>query len=327
MEEFKAWIFYFRLSGWGDWYTYTLASLVLYGVYQYCLDLVVTHRSRLLPRSVAALAAVAASTATVAVLSGVWLLCVISKEMVPGAFRAAGLGLLQGLLFLCVNLFRFRAREVFPQHIVLPVSKVSILLVILCSWFLFDELASVTTSQLTGFILIGLSIYLFRAGEVGKAVDENSASVARPPSEVKVGVLNLVMATVASAGIAILAKYAVGTSNISIVMFMFFSNFFSSLVAYGMVWDEMRRPNKRFDRTSFRGAIRGGLILGVVNLLAFGALLMALSLGNASVVIPMHSLYMIIPILIFSLVDGEKLTEKTTVAIILSVVSIMVLKS
>ena len=71
----------------------------------------------------------------------------------------------------------------------------------------------------------------------------------------------------------------------------------------------------------------GGLALGVLNLLAYGALLKALSLGNASVVIPIHSLYLVIPILLLAVVDGEKLTEKTTVAIILSVIAIMFLRA
>ena len=112
-------------------------------------------------------------------LCGVSLLYTVWTEVdfVPGVAEAAFLGLLQGLLFLCVNMFRFRARDVFPQHIVLPITKASILLVIVSSWLLFDELRGVTTAQLGGFILIGLSIYLFRKGEVGKATGEPGVQV------------------------------------------------------------------------------------------------------------------------------------------------------
>lgn len=354
MNEFWLWFHAVRSAEWGGWYAYTIVSLVLYGVYQYSLDNLVTRRRRASARSVCAMAAVAASTAIVTILSGTWVLYRLYVDgFISGVGEAAFLGSLQGLLFLFICKFRFQAREVFPQRIVLPVTKASILLVILASWFLFGEIHKVTATQLVGFVLIGMSIYLFKGGKVGKVADSrdgktneldknNGENSGKPEGEsgqggdwsprYKRALFSLVWATVVSAAIALLAKYAVGPTNIDIWLFMFFSNAFTSLVGYALVQRELRATAA--DGTSgnragvdLRGTMRGGLILGVLNLLAYYTLLRALSLGDASVVIPMHSLYMIIPILLFSILEGEKLTEKTTVAVVLSVVSIMILRS
>ena len=243
MELLEAWVYHLRPSEWGGWYSYTIAALTLYGVYQYCLDVLVTRQRKSMPRSLSAVACVAASTSVVSVLCGLSLLYTVWTEddFVPNVLEVSFLGLLQGLLFLCVNLFRFRARDVFPQHIVLPITKASILLVILSSWFLFDEFRTVTTSQLGGFILIAISIYLFREGKVGEATGNHGPAVGVPDARFKTGAFSLGMATVVSAGIALLAKYAVGPSGIDVVMFMFFSNVFSSLVGYAMVQRELQR--------------------------------------------------------------------------------------
>ena len=120
MNEFWLWFHAVRSAEWGGWYAYTIVSLVLYGVYQYSLDNLVTRRRRASARSVCAMAAVAASTAIVTILSGTWVLYRLYVDgFISGVGEAAFLGSLQGLLFLFICKFRFQAREVFPQRIVL----------------------------------------------------------------------------------------------------------------------------------------------------------------------------------------------------------------
>ncbi len=69
-----------------------------------------------------------------------------------------------------------------------------------------------------------------------------------------------------------------------------------------------------------------GMVLGLFNLLAFASLLKALSMADASIVIPIYSMYVIIPVLLTTLINGEVLTPKTTVAVVLSVAAIVIMQ-
>ena len=68
------------------------------------------------------------------------------------------------------------------------------------------------------------------------------------------------------------------------------------------------------------------MALGFLNAGAFFFLLHALSIGSASVVIPLHSLYIVIPALLAALLRGDTLSEQATVGIVLSITSLMLLK-
>ncbi len=332
-EEFVAWFHFVRSTGEDSWYFYTLTAMLVYGVYQYWFDHSVTTHRKETPLSVIADVTVAGATMSVTLLSAAYLsyLILIKGEWILDLSLAVFLGMLQGILFLLLNVFRLRARSHYPQHVVLPVTKSSILLVILVSWFLFGELESLTESRLAGFVLIGLSLLLISGGKKGGSTLKADAS-GKPTVTMAAPWVNLMMAILISAAIALLTKYAVGPSNLNIAQFIFFSNFFTCIVALGMTWQGLRgrkdqsKKNPELIR-DVRKSFGTGLRLGVVNLVAYGALLADLSVADASVVIPIHSLYIIVPILLAAIVDGEKLTDQVTTGVVLSVIAFMVLKA
>ncbi len=322
-----------------NWYPFTLGALFLYGFYLYLIDLAVETRPTTLARPVAISALIAGSSLLIVIVTGLYVVgSVLYQELMFNLETALALGLIQGLLFLSVNIFRFEARQVFPSHVVLPIVRSSVLIVILASWFFFDEFSSAETHNLVGFLLIGISIYLFRDFDEGTTSQQDlgQGSTATHSDSQKVkGIVLLLLATVVSATTTLLAKYAVGPSHVNIFLFMFFSNYFTLFAAFYIIRGHVRRLSHEESteiqhgvehRHDLADVFKKGMWLGVINLLAFACLLKALSLGSASLVVPIYSLHMVIPILMTVLFQGGKLTEKATVAIVLSIAAVFILE-
>ncbi len=347
MEHLNAWLFYLKNAVVTDWYLFSLLALAIYGLYQYLLDYSIDSSSKTLPRSIVTLVLIGGGSLTIIFLSGLYLVVVslFYEKMITGIGLAVLLGLLQGLLFLFLHLFRSLARQVFPNHVVLPITKTSILLVILASWFVFDEFASVTANKLVGLALIGLAIYLFKETESREGSDSGlvtegvnnpeSASSDETTINPIIATIYLAIATMISAAIALLAKYAVGPSNLDIFLFIFLSNYTICFAAFYLLRREMKKTDW-LQLVEGRGALvtgvevrkilLRGVWLGVFNLVAFACLLNALSLSDASIVIPIYSLYIVIPVLFAAVFQGEVLTPKTTVGAILSVAAVIILE-
>ena len=69
-----------------------------------------------------------------------------------------------------------------------------------------------------------------------------------------------------------------------------------------------------------------GMILGLFNLIAFASLLKALVISDASIVIPIYSLYVVVPVLFSALLQNYVLTTNTVVAVVLSIAAIIMLQ-
>ena len=124
MEELYAWLFYLNTAVVNDWYLFTLLALAIYGLYQYLLDYSIDSGSKTLPRSIVTLVLIGGGSLTIIFLSGLYLVVVslLYERMITGIGLAVLLGLLQGLLFLFLHIFRSEARKVFPNHVVLGVN-------------------------------------------------------------------------------------------------------------------------------------------------------------------------------------------------------------
>jgi uncharacterized membrane protein len=168
VELFKASAFYLQDNMVLDWRTFTYTALFVYGLYQYLLDDSIQEqaRARNLDRTLVTYVLLGSGSFTITVMSGLYLMynsIVFRQEYIVTNFGTAlFLGVLQGLLFFGANICRVEARKVLPNQFVLPVTKTSILIVVVVSWFLFDEFSGVTQYKFVGLMLIGLSIYLFK---------------------------------------------------------------------------------------------------------------------------------------------------------------------
>ncbi len=326
---------YFSLSLSENWYYLTLISLFLYGIYHYLLDYFVNHKKKSLTTSMATSAIVAGNSFSVIILTSIISATYIYKrEFIFGFFAAFLVGVVQGILFFLGNSFKFESRKIFPQHIVLSITKANILLVIIFSWFILGEFAAVTPYNFVGLFLIGLSIYFFKDFEIGKNITEKTETTKKDSPLFAKGILYLGLATIVAAAISLLAKYAVDPFNLNIFLFMFFSNFVSCVAGLYFVYSEkkqnIRKKQKEINHHTLKPDVtrsfKKGLWLGLINFASYACLLKALSMGDASVIIPVFSLYIVIPLLLTTVIQGVKLTEKAIVAVVLSILAVIILK-
>lgn len=336
MKDIKAWYFNLEVTLANDWLILSLVALFSYGIYQYLLDCSISENSKIADRSIVVNLILAGGSLTVAILSGAYLITLSLKSVaIMNLWYGILLGVLQGALFYFTSKFRFESRKYYSNNVVLPITKLSILIVIIMSWVLFDE-KSITGDNLVGFALIGLAIYLFREFESNEEVIthdklNDASSTLRTTSTIF-----LVLATISSAAIALLSKYAVGSTRINIALFIFISNCFLVVVSFILLHSQLRKYSKKSGEFNLnpdtcvniwvRSIFKKGMFLGVFNLVAFSSLLYALSLNDASIVIPIYSLYIVIPVVLTAVLKGSELTPKTTVAVVLSIAAVIVIK-
>lgn len=348
IQDIYAWWFHISNTLLNNWYLFALTALVLYGIYQYLLDFSVESDSSALTNTTATCVLIVGGCLTISIFSGLYIFYLaidsyFTRELLTGVGTTAFLGILQGILFLMLNIFRSESRKVFPNHVVLPITRANVILVILASWFLFDELAKMTMNKLVGFALIGASLYLLKDFDRGKNSNVDAAAIHSEQTQASPGkteteawlisTLSLILATLASAASALLSKFAVGSLSLNIALFIFFSNFFTCFSGYFLILRKKKSIQTsgllRNDTENFSKNIRNlfvrGMGLGLINLIAFACLLNALALTDASIVFPIYSLYIVIPILLATVVQGDKLTDKITVGVVLSVTALIML--
>ena len=319
------------------WQFYTILALITYGVYQYLVDKeVVSFREKCfvkqnnIPSSVAVTSIIAGSALFIVIINSIYIIYMLSfisesQRIINTIVSALLFGVFQGALFYFVQDCRFKAREVFSQPVVQSVTRLNVLIVLLVGWTMLGESEEIEKVGWLEFSLIAISIYLFSEKSDGNGysdtiVDWNNDRTIH-------AVIFLLLATFASASIQILSKYAVGPSQINIFLFMLASNIFIYVAAFYVnsrtksLYSNVEKDLSLMKRKLFKK----GAKLGILNLVSFSALLMALSIKEASIVIPLYSLFIIVPILLSGIFDEVKLSERITVGTILCVLSILVM--
>jgi uncharacterized membrane protein len=337
VNDFEALVTHFRFGLGGNWYLLSISSLFLYGVYQYWIDYLAERRRARLSAKLSGYVGIAASSSMITVMMSAYtlwrILVVKDHDLLVDMSAAIYLGVLQGALFLFSNVYRMEARRRFPQHVVLPFTRFSTVLVVLCAFFVFDEVHALSQARLFGIVSVAISIYLFGSwGESKSSTGESTSfrwrDLTRAPA-MGHGLASLVMATLISAAMAILAKYAVGPTNLQVSAFVLFSNAFTSIGAFVLIFIERSKRKSVVDpaasvrelRRSVGGMFASGCVLGVVNLAGYLCFLSALKSGDASVVVPINSLSVVVPIVMATIFQGVVLTDRVACAVIMSLVS------
>ncbi len=333
-------IYYIDVNILNNWYYFTLFALLSYGIYQYFLDCAVINKKKSLTSSMAFYAIIGGNTFVITILTSLRIVYDIffREQVVFGLLPTILLGCIQGSLFLFINMFRFESRKIFSQHYVLPIIKSSIIIVILFSWFVFGELVSATPASFVGFFLVGLSIYLFKDFGLNNNDEESKKYDKKSPEYMK-GVIFLAMAVIVSAAIYLLAKYAVDPFNLNIFLFMLFANLFTCCIALYMIYSEKRQKSKKEksqnskeEKTHYNmnpeiiRCFKTGLWLGLINLCAYYCFLKSLSIGDASIIIPIYSLYVVVPVVLSTIIQGVELKEKVAVGVVISILAIIILR-
>lgn len=218
------------------------------------------------------------------------------------------LSILIALGALFAMLLRFMALQHVSSNIVFSIVKSShILVVIVIGYFLFQEKIILSYKLLVGICLILLSLFLLMM--------ESKDQYQKAPVK-KIGLLFTLLTIFISAGLYPLYKFAVDIKGINTNAFILIINL--QMAIFALALGIFKRKEIRNPLLS----IKTGAFIGIYSYLSFFCLLLALSDGYISIIVPMYQTSLVITILLSAHFLKEYLNVRIILGILLSLAGI-----
>lgn len=283
-----------------DWYLFSIAALLLLGTQRF-LYKVAAERNCSSPLTTAVF------MGTVTVLSTAVFL--VSGESPGDLTPLLLLSLVNSIAFALATVAHMEALRHLPAGITFPLTRLSLVVVILFSIFHFDE--RLTPFQWAG-ILLGFSVVGLFAGRAGNE--------ARPEGKAGTGMLFIAVCVLCGAAASISSKLAaVSTSKAA---FMALSYLLATFFSLGIE----RRWGKRRAGGNPREAVKIGIVMGLLNFFGFYAFLSALSGGPLSVIALITGMHFVIAIALSVLLYRETISRPQGIGIALTLLTVFLLQ-
>ncbi|MDO3377264.1 DMT family transporter [Geoalkalibacter halelectricus] len=279
-----------------EWYLFSVAALVLLGTQRFLYKVAAE-------RDCSATLTTAVFMATVTLLSG--LAFFITAEPTGNLHALALLALINSLAFTLATVANLQALKHLPAAITFPLTRLSLLVVIVFSMIYFGERPGLF--QWLG-IALGFAVVALLAREAGSAT--------RPHGKTATGMLLIAVCVLCGAAAAITSKFAaVSTSKAG---FMALSYFLATLFALGMgkKWPSVTTAARTKD------AVKIGVLMGLLNFFGFYAFLIALESGPLSIIALITGMHFVIAIALSALIYREQLTPPRLLAIALTLLAV-----
>ncbi len=245
--------------------------------------------------------------ATVTLVSAI--LYFVSGDPAGNLLLLIVIALCNSLAFLAGTVSHIEALKHLPASIVYPVTRLSLVVVVLFS---------------VGFFKDRLSLY--QAGGIGLALAVPVILTRQPgghdggDSRSRLGFTLLAVAVLAGAGASISSKFAaLHTSKLAFMALSYLASTLFSLGLTGRLQPAGVRQNRR-------EALLIGLVMGLLNFAGYYAFLKALSLGPLSVIASLTSLHFVIAIGLSVLIYREKLSRSRVLGISLTLISVVLMR-
>ncbi len=219
------------------------------------------------------------------------------------------LSILTSLGALFAMLLRFMALQRISSNIVFPFIKSShILVVIIIGYFLYQE-KILSFKLIGGLCLIFISLFVLTM--------ESKEQLQKTPLK-RVGLLFTLLTIFMSAGLYPLYKFAVDIKGINNNVFILIVNL--QMAIFALVLGITKRKEIKNPLLS----LKSGAFIGIYSYLSFFCLLMALTDGYISLVVPMYQTSLVITVLLSARLLKEYLSPKIILSILLSLAGIFV---
>ncbi|MBE0596065.1 MAG: DMT family transporter [Desulfuromonadales bacterium] len=283
-----------------QWYLLSIAALLLLGTQRF-LYKVAAERNCSSPLTTAVF------MGTVTLLSAAAFL--VSGEPVGDLTSLVLLSLVNSVAFALATVANMEALRHLPAGITFPLTRLSLLVVILFSIFFFNERP--TSFQWIG-ILLGFSVVAVLAGNVG--------SQARPEGRAGAGLLFVTVCVLGGAIASISSKLAaVSTSKAGFMALSYLLATFFSL-AIDKKWGKKTIGSKAGE------AVKIGIAMGLLNFFGFYAFLSALASGPLSMIALITGMHFVIAIALSVVIYRESITRPRLIGIGLTLLSVFFLQ-
>jgi drug/metabolite transporter (DMT)-like permease len=278
------------------WYFFSLAALLLLGTQRFLYKVAAE-------RNCSSSLTTAVFMGTVTLMSGA--VYFLSGKPPGDLSTLVGLALVNSIAFSLATVAHMEALRHLPATLTFPLTRLSILVVILFSIFYFHERLG---PYQWGGVFVGLSVVAVLAGDSGRT--------AKAGGSVRAGFLFITFCVLCGAVASISSKFAaISTGKAA---FMALSYLLGTFFSLGI--ERMRGKGKGNSRPA--EAVKIGLLMGLLNFLGFYAFLTALSTGPLSVIALITGMHFVIAIALSVLLYRERMTLRRMVGIGLTLVAV-----
>ena len=283
-----------------SWYSLSLIALLLLGTQRFLYKVAAE-------RGCSSSLTTTVFMATVSLLSlAAWLI----QGADPGPWAVlVVLALVNSTSFAGATIANIEALKRLPAGVTFPLTRLSLVLVMLFSLTYFDE--RLQSLQWLG-ILLGLAAAFFLARDLHRQ--------AVPAERNRVGLLFVLGGIVCGAVSSISCKFA--ALQTSKAGFMALTYLLATLFSLAI----NRRWSRKQDAGPARDAILIGLVMGLLNFFGFYALLAALEEGPLGIIVLITGMHFIVAIMLSVIIYRERLTMPRTLAIALTLVAVFFMK-
>ncbi len=282
------------------WYFFSILALLLLGTQRFLYKVAAE-------RKCSSALTTALFMGTVTVLSSA--VFFFSGESAGDRTSLIILALVNSASFALATVANMEALRRLPAMVTFPLTRLSILVVIVVSIFFFDERLGLR--QWVG-MLAGLAVVAVLAKETGSAV--------RPEGKTHTGFLFVALCVLCGAVATISSKLA--ATSVSKSAFMALSYLLATFFALAIekIWGGSKAGNKIGE------AVKLGLLMGLLNFFGFYAFLMALASGPLSVIALIAGMHFVIALGLSVLLYREKMTLRRLVGLGLTLLAVFFLK-
>ncbi len=283
-----------------EWYLLSIAALLLLGTQRFLYKVAAE-------RKCCSSLTTAVFMGTVTVMSAA--VFFVSGEPTGDMTSLVLLSVINSLAFAFATVAHMEALRHLPAGITFPLTRLSILVVILFSIFFFNERPN--PFQWIG-ILMGFSVVAVLAGEAG--------SETRPEGSAGSGLLFIAVCVLCGAVAAISSKLAaISTSKAGFMALSYLLATFFSL-AINRKWGRKKAG------ASPGEAVKIGVVMGLLNFFGFYAFLSALATGPLSMISLITGMHFMIAIVLSVLLYRESVSRPKVVGIGLTLVAVFFLQ-
>ncbi len=282
------------------WYFFSIAALLLLGTQRFLYKVAVE-------RNCGSALTTAVFMGTVTVLSGA--VFFFTGESAGDPSTLIILALINSASFALATVANMEALRHLPALVAFPLTRLSILVVILFALFFFDERLGL---RQWGGVLAGLAAVAVLAKEAGSA--------ARPEGNARAGFLFVALCVLCGALASISSKLA--ATSVSKSGFMALSYLLATF--FSLAIEKKWGGRKAGDRTG--EAVKLGLLMGLLNFFGFYAFLVALASGPLSVIAMITGMHFVIAIGLSMLLYREEMTWWRLAGIGLTLLALFFLK-
>ena len=284
-----------------NWYAFSIAALVLLGMQRFLYKVSAEKKC---PTAWTTFSFMA----TVTVLSAIFFIAL--KESVSDARMLLVTALLNSASFVLGTVTHIEALKHVPAGVVYPILRLNMVVVVLFGVFVFDD--QVSLHQVLGILLAITVIFILT-----KDADRTKGSM----GSVRRGLFLLFASLVCGSVASISSKFAALYS--SKLAFMALSYFLGTLFSAGLT----RKSGKEAAPKERKEAMMIGVLMGLINFAGFYSFLSALAVGPLSIIVSITGMYFVIAVILSVIVYKEKLSARRILGIVLTVASVLFLRS